>query len=215
MKTQANSQHRWTETLFMLGVVAVITGAVITLIGAYWDDAWHTDIGRDTFWSPPHLALYGGVGLFSAGVALWVFLACAQERDIRTVWRQKPLLIALVGAAVTLLSAPIDHTWHVLFGRDAVLWSPPHTMTPGWPRKRPLSTRFSWSASFSSLPSLACHDPVYRSSWFRRCSSTWRRSGGGGSRFGRRRMPWPYLPCMRPITTLSSAVRSLAARTSC
>ena len=34
--------------------------------------------------------------------------------------------MALSGAIAVLVSAPIDEAWHALFGRDAVLWSPPH-----------------------------------------------------------------------------------------
>ena len=26
------------------------------VLGAQWDIAWHRSIGRDTFWSPPHIA---------------------------------------------------------------------------------------------------------------------------------------------------------------
>src|SRR2546426_10794623 len=27
-------------------------------IGGYWDISWHRSIGRDSFWSAPHLAIY-------------------------------------------------------------------------------------------------------------------------------------------------------------
>ena len=27
-------------------------------IGGYWDISWHRSIGRDSFWSPPHMAIY-------------------------------------------------------------------------------------------------------------------------------------------------------------
>src|SRR5438876_324800 len=27
-------------------------------IGAHWDVSWHASIGRDTFWTPAHLAIY-------------------------------------------------------------------------------------------------------------------------------------------------------------
>src|ERR1700758_3858798 len=27
-------------------------------IGAHWDVSWHRSIGRDTFWTPAHLAIY-------------------------------------------------------------------------------------------------------------------------------------------------------------
>src|SRR6266496_6441066 len=38
-------------------------------IGGYWDISWHRSIGRDSFWSAPHIAIYAcGVlaGLSSA-----------------------------------------------------------------------------------------------------------------------------------------------------
>src|SRR5258708_5076410 len=28
------------------------------LIGAQWDISWHRSIGRDTFWTPAHMAIY-------------------------------------------------------------------------------------------------------------------------------------------------------------
>ena len=28
-------------------------------VGGYWDISWHRSIGRDSFWSAPHLAIYG------------------------------------------------------------------------------------------------------------------------------------------------------------
>ena len=36
-------------------------GFLMALFGVYWDDAWHTDRGRDSTLSAPHLALYAGV----------------------------------------------------------------------------------------------------------------------------------------------------------
>src|ERR1700749_5152131 len=27
-------------------------------IGAHWDVSWHRSIGRDTFWTPAHMAIY-------------------------------------------------------------------------------------------------------------------------------------------------------------
>jgi hypothetical protein len=42
---------------------------------------------------------------------------------------QPPLLLAATGGAVTLAAAPIDAAWHAAFGRDGVLWSPPHLLS--------------------------------------------------------------------------------------
>jgi hypothetical protein len=116
------------DSLLPLGAFLVLIGSVLGLIGVYWDDAWHTDFGRDTFWSPPHLALYAGVMLFGIGVAFWMLLTFLQTGSLGATLRQTPLLVALLGAIVTPISAPIDEFWHTAFGRDAVLWSPPHIM---------------------------------------------------------------------------------------
>jgi hypothetical protein len=40
----------------------IALGGVAAVLGLYWDDAWHTDVGRDTFFAPPHLLLYPGSG---------------------------------------------------------------------------------------------------------------------------------------------------------
>src|ERR1700742_294071 len=29
-----------------------------SMIGAHWDISWHSSIGRDTFWTPAHMAIY-------------------------------------------------------------------------------------------------------------------------------------------------------------
>jgi hypothetical protein len=41
---------------------------------------------------------------------------------------QRLLRWALIAAVAVLVSAPIDDAWHVAYGRDAVLFSPPHLL---------------------------------------------------------------------------------------
>ena len=106
-----------------MSIVAALVGFAVALFGVYWDDAWHTDRGRDDLASPPHLALYAGVAVAVTVVAWWGW----GRRELG--WRalgSGPIGMAVVGAAVTLGSAPVDEWWHQSFGRDAVLWSPPH-----------------------------------------------------------------------------------------
>src|SRR5512134_1523037 len=38
----------------------VILGATCIVFGILWDISWHRTIGRDTFWTPAHLAIYLG-----------------------------------------------------------------------------------------------------------------------------------------------------------
>lgn len=123
--------HQRIATPAGLGLVAAV-GQVAALAATYWDDSWHTDKGRDEFWIPPHLLLYTGVLMASLAVAVWGVLAWKSVGwgigGIRRVLTDPALSLAGIGGVTTLASAPIDDAWHRLFGRDAVLWSPPHLL---------------------------------------------------------------------------------------
>lgn len=108
-------------------IVLFLLGATAALAGGFWDDAWHTERGRDTFFIAPHLSIYGGVGLAGAVLAAWTLTSL--HRSGRQALRAQPgLAMALASILLTMASAPIDNAWHLAFGRDAVLWSPPHML---------------------------------------------------------------------------------------
>jgi hypothetical protein len=109
-----------------------LLGVALTWFGAAWDVSWHRLIGRDTFWSAPHLFLYGGISLW--GLASGVATVTATRgrpvrgRELRIGPVRAELGLALVGVAATMViaSAPFDDAWHSAFGRDVDIWSPPH-----------------------------------------------------------------------------------------
>src|SRR2546427_8905360 len=86
---------------------AVLAGATSIVIGILWDISWHRTIGRDTFWTPAHIAIYFGglVGRLTCGwlvirttffatpedqaVALWLWGVC------RALGALEPILRAL------------------------------------------------------------------------------------------------------------------------
>lgn len=106
----------------------MLLGAVGSLIGTYWDFAWHTDKGRDTFWSPPHLLLYAGMALVGFLLGVRALQEYRRQGRFSSVMHYQPLALALLGTAATLAGAPVDDFWHVAFGRDSVVWSPPHML---------------------------------------------------------------------------------------
>lgn len=108
-------------------VAVAVLGAAAALGGGFWDDSWHTERGRDTFFVAPHIAIYAGLAGIGAALSLWVVQVVRRE-GIRAVLRDPIMLLATGSVAVTLASAPIDNAWHEAFGRDAVAWSPPHMM---------------------------------------------------------------------------------------
>src|ERR1041385_1080021 len=85
---------------------AVLFGATSIVIGVLWDISWHSTIGRDTFWTPAHLAIYLG-GVLGGQAGAW-----------RCIW----------GASAMVTSAPFDNWWHNAYGLDVRILSPPHTV---------------------------------------------------------------------------------------
>ena len=110
----------WAFSIFAVGML-------LALAGGYWDDAWHTERGRDSFFIAPHLFIYGGVLLSGGALSGWLLLA-ARRAGARAALRDRARLLALIAVAATFAAGPIDDAWHRAFGRDAVLWSPPHML---------------------------------------------------------------------------------------
>ena len=48
---------------YVWSTVAAVTSA---MIGGHWDISWHMSIGRDTFWTPAHMAIYA-CGVLAVG----------------------------------------------------------------------------------------------------------------------------------------------------
>src|SRR5688572_2434995 len=72
-------------------VYSVLFASTSVLVGVLWDISWHQTIGRDTFWTPAHLAIYlGGVvaGLTCGWLALRITFGAddAARREAVSFW---------------------------------------------------------------------------------------------------------------------------------
>ena len=107
-----------------------------TTVGLYWDISWHIGIGRDTFWTPAHLAIQLGAvitGFSCAYLILHTTLAvtaASKENSVRIWGLRGPLgaFVAAWGGFCMLTSAPFDNWWHDSFGLDVMILSPPHVV---------------------------------------------------------------------------------------
>ena len=117
-------------------VYAVLFASLSVILGVIWDISWHRSIGRDTFWTPAHLAIYlGGVvaGLTCGWVALTTTFAGSDEDRASAVrfWGFRAPFGAWVciwGAFAMVTSAPFDDWWHNAYGLDVKIISPPHML---------------------------------------------------------------------------------------
>ncbi len=116
-------------TWFIATIVASAAGIVLGLL---WDISWHMTVGRDTFWTPPHMVEY--IAAICAGFACgYVVLreTFARSDSASTVhfWGFRGPIgawITIWGTFAMLASAPFDDWWHNAYGLDVKIVSPPH-----------------------------------------------------------------------------------------
>ena len=115
-------------------LVAVAFASTSIIVGGIWDISWHRSIGRDSFWTPAHMAIYLG-GIVAGLTCGWLVLRATFAGDVRAraagvaFWGFRGPLGAWVciwGAFAMLVSAPFDDWWHNAYGLDVEVLSPPH-----------------------------------------------------------------------------------------
>jgi hypothetical protein len=113
-----------------------VLAVTCTIGGLYWDISWHIGIGRDTFWTPAHLAIQFGAVITGLSCAYLILhttfagTAASRENSVRIWGLRGPLgaFIAAWGGLCMLTSAPFDNWWHDSFGLDIMILSPPHAV---------------------------------------------------------------------------------------
>src|SRR5437899_9983962 len=89
-------------------------------IGSLWDISWHRSIGRDTFWTAPHVLIYL-CGVLAGLTCGYVILTTSFRRDsplressVRVWGFRGPLgaFLCVWGAIAMISSAPFDDWWH-------------------------------------------------------------------------------------------------------
>ncbi len=117
-----------------------ITTCIIAItsasIGGIWDISWHKSIGRDTFWTAPHMLIYlcGILAGISCG---YLILSNSFGRQSAApagsvgMWGFRGPLGAFAcawGGVAMITSAPFDNWWHDAYGLDVKVLSPPHVL---------------------------------------------------------------------------------------
>ena len=126
---QASSRIPWYLWCTTLAVTSVS-------IGAHWDVSWHRSIGRDTFWTPAHMAIYL-CGILAGLACGYLIFSTTFQKDsplrassVRVLGFRAPLgaFLCAWGGVAMITSAPFDNWWHNAYGLDVKIVSPPHTV---------------------------------------------------------------------------------------
>src|SRR5437763_5410204 len=121
---------RTLRTRRRVAALALLAGALF-IVGARWDELWHRmygGFGNDFLW-PPHLMLYGSLGLNGLFAGFGLGRALRGRGGLRERFRAEPLM-GLLGllAAYQMASIPSDLLWHKIIGPDISAWSLPHLL---------------------------------------------------------------------------------------
>jgi hypothetical protein len=113
----------------------VLLSGTCNFIGLQWDISWHISIGRDAFWTLPHIAIYMCPVLCSIACGYLILSSTLRRgayagKSVRILGLYGPFgaFIGLWRSAVMLTSAPFDNWWHNAYGLDVKIISPPHAV---------------------------------------------------------------------------------------
>ncbi len=128
-RPDGESKVPWYLWVAVLGINAIE-------IGGIWDFSWHRSIGRDTFWTPAHIAIQLG-GITAALICVRLIVATtfggspkAKAASVRVLGFRGPLgaFLAAWGGLTMAVSAAFDDWWHSAYGLDVKIVSPPHAV---------------------------------------------------------------------------------------
>jgi hypothetical protein len=104
--------------------------------GLQWDVSWHRSIGRDTATTPAHIAIYIS-GLLAGVYCGYLILAPTFSREhplrdvsVKVLGFRGPFgaFAGAWGGLALLTSVPFDGWWHLAYGLDVKILSPPHIL---------------------------------------------------------------------------------------
>jgi hypothetical protein len=112
-----------------------VFGVTSAMIGVHWDISWHRSIGRDTFWTAPHIAIQL-CGIIAAITCGFLILGTTftksplRESSVSVFGFRAPLgaFVMAWGGFAMISSAPFDDWWHSAYGLDVKILSPPHVV---------------------------------------------------------------------------------------
>jgi hypothetical protein len=129
------------ESRLRLGATSVVMYLMAQgLYGSTWDIQWHAAVGRDSFFTPPHLLMYSSTslaGVIALALILWDTWRFRRGDPGVTVANTTRFLgfhaplgayVAGFGMVAMVSAAPFDNYWHELYGIDVTLWAPAHVM---------------------------------------------------------------------------------------
>ena len=130
--TSTPPRERESRDRIPISVWAAAASTASMLIGWNWDISWHRSIGRDTTWTPAHVAIYLALAIAFVYNAILIIRATfgpdKHQPGIRILGFKGPsgAFVTLWAILLQFTSILFDDWWHGVYGLDNMVFSPPH-----------------------------------------------------------------------------------------
>ena len=124
------------DNFLLLFLVVLCLYHIIARFGLAVDLQWHTDIGRDELFTPPHIMILAGIvptSIMLVSYILWN--SFVSKNPAKTGFFIGPfvaptsLWMMVCGLITLVLGGLYDDYWHTSYGVDTTIITPPHIWT--------------------------------------------------------------------------------------
>ena len=124
------------DNFLLLFLVVLCLYHIIARFGLAVDLQWHTDIGRDELFTPPHIMILAGIIPTSIMLVSYIFWnSFVSKNPEKTGFFIGPfvaptsLWMMVCGLITLVLGGLYDDYWHTSYGVDTTIITPPHIWT--------------------------------------------------------------------------------------
>ncbi len=124
------------DNFLLLFLVVLCLYHIIARFGLAVDLQWHTDIGRDELFTPPHIMILAGIIPTSIMLVSYIFWnSFVSKNPAKTGFLIGPfvaptsLWMMVCGLITLVLGGLYDDYWHTSYGVDTTIITPPHVWT--------------------------------------------------------------------------------------
>ncbi len=124
------------DNFLLLFLVVLCLYHIVARFGLAVDLQWHTDIGRDELFTPPHVMILAGIVPTSIMLVSYIFWNSFVAKNpaqsgfyIGPFVAPTSLWMMVCGLITLVLGGLYDDYWHTSYGVDTTIITPPHVWT--------------------------------------------------------------------------------------
>ena len=124
------------DNFLLLFLIVLCLYHIIARFGLAVDLQWHTDVGRDKLFTPPHIMILAGIvptSIMLTSYIFWYSFISKQEDkvgfNIGPFIAPTSLWMMVFGLLTLVVGGLYDDLWHTSYGVDTTIITPPHIWT--------------------------------------------------------------------------------------